>query len=400
MFKQYKRIRVVHIITNLSHHGSSMMLYRLMAHTDRSRFEPIVISLDRGDDFKEKISAHGIPVHTFNMSSSLSFGAHVVKLAHMLRKLSPDILQGWQYHGNLAVSLVSKLLPKPPVLLWNVRQTVYDIEQESNSNHWAIGFLRRLTNTPARIIYNSWISEGQHTRLGYSEQKSQVIANGFDLQMFAPNAHSREIIRQQLEIPEKATVIGMIAHHQPAKNHRLFIEAAHLLARHDPDVHFILAGNRVTADNHDIATLLQRFPELHERLHLLGNRQDIPALLNSMDIFSLTSSSGEGFSNVVGEAMACGVPCIVTDVGDTPLLVGKTGETIKNATASSLAFAWLEWINAGEIWRQEQGQQARQRIQRHYRIQHIARQYQDIYESLYHAHAAGTHSFFSQLQIA
>lgn len=379
---QNRKIRIAHIITDLTSSGSSSMLYKLMAHTDRSRFDPVIIALDSEGEFIDKIIAHAIPVYTFNMSRNPSSSWHVLRLARLLRKLEPDILQGWMYQGNLAASLASKLLAKRPVLLWNVRQTVYNLQQEPRSTRWAIGFSQRLMNMPDRILYNSWLSENQHAALGFDEQKSQIVANGFDLQLFAPNTYSRELMRTKLAIPQDAIVIGMVAHYCPSKNHALFMEAAHLLGMHNRNVHFILAGEQVSTDNPEIAALLKRFPTLQGKLHLLGKRQDIPALMNALDMFTLTATRGDGFPNAVGEAMACGVPCIATDIGDTALLINKTGQTLQEATPSSLAFAWQEWINAGEIWRKEQGRQARKRIQKHYAIQNIASQYQDIYQSL------------------
>ena len=383
MQTQRQKIRVAHIITHLTSSGSSSMLYKLIAHADRNRFEPVVIALDSEGEFIDKIIAHGVPVYTFNMSRSLSSSWHILRLARLLRKLEPDILQGWMYHGNIAASLARKMLTIQPVLLWNVRQTIYNLQQESRSTRWAIGFSQRLANTPERILYNSWLSENQHVALGYDEQKSQIVGNGFDLQLFTPNSYSREIMRQKLGIPCDAIVIGMIAHYRPTKNHALFIEAAHLLGMHSNNVHFLLAGENVTADNPGIIKLLERFPGLQGKLHLLGKRQDTPALLNTLDIFTLISSRGDGFPNAVGEAMACGIPCIATDVGDTALLINKTGQILQDITPSSLAFAWLEWINAGEIWRKELGKQARRRINKHYTIQDITKQYQDIYSSLY-----------------
>lgn len=398
MQTQPRKTRVVHITTNLTSSGSSSMLYKLMAHTDRNRFDPMVITLDNEGEFIDKIIAHGIPVYTFNMSRSLSSSWHILRLARLLRKLEPDVLQGWMYHGNLAASLASKMLTKQPILLWNVRQTIYNLQQEPRTTRWAISFSQRLANTPDRILYNSWLAENQHVALGYDEQKSQIVGNGFDLQLFAPNEYSREIMRQKLDIPQDGIVIGMIAHYRPTKNHALFIEAAHLLGLHNSNVHFMLVGENVTHSNPEITKLFERFPNLQGKIHLLGKRQDIPALLNAMDMFSLTASRGDGFPNAIGEAMACGVPCIATDVGDTALLINKTGQILQDVTPSSLAFAWQEWINAGEIWRKEQGKLARQRIRKHYAIQDICAQYQDIYASLDQKRQDARHTPSSPLQ--
>lgn len=360
-----------------------MMLYKLMAHTDLTQFDPIVISLGEEADLSARIRAHGINVHSLNMSRNFGAGWHIAKLARLLRQLQPDIVQGWMYHGNLAASLANIALGNRFPVLWNIRQTLYDINHEPRTTRWVIQMAAKLSQGPEQILYNSYLSADQHTAFGYSPLKTQVVPNGFDIQRFSPNSYYRESIRNSLGIHSDAIVIGMIARYHPMKNYALFLEAAHLLTQHQKNVHFILAGREVTADNPALEPLLQRFPD-KTHLHLLGERKDIYCLLNAMDIFSLTSSRGEGFPNAIGEAMACGIPCIATDVGDIPLIIGKTGRVLQvpEATPSALAFAWLEWINAGEVWREELGLRALQRIRKHYNIQTITTQYQNIYKEL------------------
>lgn len=355
------------------------MLYRLLANTNRSQFFPIVIALDNDNRHADKIRAHGIPVHCMNMVNSLSSGWHVLRLVQLLRELSPDIIQGWMYHGNLAASIANLALSNRYPVFWNVRQSLYDIELEPTTVQWAIRLSAKRSSKPTGIIYNAYLAAEQHADFGFKENKAHIIPNGFDTHQFSPNPYSRETIRQALNIPADAFTIGMVAHYHPSKNHTLFIEAAHLLSKHRKNVHFILTGRDVTTANREIGALLKRFPSLDGRLHLTGERQDIPALLNALNLFSLTSSYNEGFSNVVGEAMACGVPCIATDVGDIPRIIGNTGKILQDASPSALAFAWLDWMGSGETWQHEQGQRARQRIQRLYPIGDITKQYQQLY---------------------
>jgi glycosyltransferase involved in cell wall biosynthesis len=186
-----------------------------------------------------------------------------------------------------------------------------------------------------------------------------------------------------LGIPADAFVIGLFAHYHPVKNHALFLEAARLLLQHQSNVHFILAGRGVTANNPNLHYLLEKIPA-QQNLHLLGGRKDIPHLMNALDIYTLTSSYGEGFPESVAEAMACGIPCITTDVSDIARIMGNTGQRlpVQEITPSALAFAWLEWMNAGEAWRQEIGSRAMQRIQQAYTIQTITEQYQKTYQNL------------------
>jgi glycosyltransferase involved in cell wall biosynthesis len=217
MDNKTNKIRVVHVITCLSTGGAEMMLYKLLAHTDLNRFEPVVISLDGEAELGGRIMAHGIPVHCLNMKRSISSSWHILKLTQLLRKLAPDLIQGWMYHGNLAATLANRLLGGQRPILWNIRQGVYDLQQES--------FMTR-----------------------------HIIQWG----AFRPTPYHRYSVRQELGIPADAIVIGMTARYHPIKNHALFIAAANLIHKHRKEVHFILAGREVTPDNPELAAQRSR----------------------------------------------------------------------------------------------------------------------------------------------
>lgn len=389
MRKKTTQIYVVHIITSLAADGPGTMLYQLLTHTNRRQFFPVVISLDTENEVSRKIRSHGIPVHSLNMVNSLSSGWHILRLVRLLRELTPDIVQGWMYHGNLAASIANIALSNHYPVLWNVRQSLYNLEPETIPMQWAIRLSAKRSGKPDRILYNSYLSAEQHANFGFRENKTQIIPNGIDTHTFVANRYSGQTIKETLGIPNNAFTIGMVAHHHPLKNHALFLEAANLLSKHQTNVHFILAGRHISVESREFATFLDRHPHLKGRLHLLGERHDIPDIMNALDVFTLTSAYGESFSNVIGEAMSCGIPCIATDVGDIPRIIGNTGQIITEATPSQLAFVWLEWMSAGKTWRLEQGQRAAQRIRRHYDIRDITAQYQELYKEIYRegAHA-------------
>lgn len=376
------KIRIVHIISHLNGGGSEAMLYKLIAHIDREVFDPAVIVLDGNSRLADKISAHGVSVYFMNMQNNLLSSWKILTLSRLINRLQPDIIQGWMYHANLAASLANQILGNRFPVVWNIRKTLYDMHHEPRMTQWAIRMAAKQSDLPQKIIYNSWLGAEQHAKLGFDDSRSQVIANGFDLRIFTAKNYHRTSIRHELNIPRDAIVIGMFARFHPMKNHNLFFQAANLLAHHKRHVHFILGGHQVNGNNPVLKKQLQRYPHLKNRVHLLGERRDIPALLNALDLFTLTSSHGEGFPNVVGEAMACGVPCIATDIGDIPRIIGDTGQTLQDATPSSLAFTWLDWIEAGSSWRREKGKQAAQHMRRHYNIKHITKQYHRLYQDL------------------
>ncbi|WML90273.1 glycosyltransferase [Thiothrix lacustris] len=383
MENKTKKICVVHIITGLDADESALMLYKLLAHIDRSQFEPVVISLDGEADLSNRIRAHGITVYSLDMSNNLTVGWQIFKLAHLLRSIKPDIIQGWMYHGNLATSLANLSLGNRYPLIWTVHNTLYNIRQKSRTTRWIIELTTKRSNTATRILYNTELNASQHISIGYDDQHTQIIPNGFDTQLFSPNAYRRSNSRQMLGIPEDAIVIGMFTHDFSLNDHTLFLEATHLLLQHHKNVHFLLVGQDLTPEHPSIISLLKRSP-MPQNIHLLGERKDTHSLMNTLDIFSLISSSADGFPNSVIEAMACGIPCITTDIIDLPHITGHTGQTLQTSdtTPSALAFIWLEWINAGEAWRKEMGLRGMAYIQQHYNIRQITDQYQATYKEL------------------
>src|SRR5262249_20308544 len=119
---------------------------------------------------------------------------------------------------------------------------------------------------------------------------------------------------------------------------------------------------------------------LGDAVRLVGERRDIPALLAACDVAALSSAFGEGCPNVVGEAMACGVPIVVTDVGDTREMVGRFGRVVPRREPEALAAALVEMLRLAPEERRALGAGARQRIVTDYGLEHIARRYAAVYE--------------------
>jgi glycosyltransferase involved in cell wall biosynthesis len=173
----------------------------------------------------------------------------------------------------------------------------------------------------------------------------------------------------------------MNARYDPMKNHAGFILAAGRLVRSGLDVHFLLAGQDVDPGNTVLADLIGR-ENLAGRVHLLGRCEDIPRLDAALDILAMTSSFGEGFPNAVAEAMACGIPCAVTDVGDAALLVGNTGRVVPRDTPGDMADAWDALIKAGELERQRLGAAARRRVEEKFSLPKAVASYEELYTDL------------------
>nr|MBA3806397.1 glycosyltransferase [Acidobacteriota bacterium] len=217
--------------------------------------------------------------------------------------------------------------------------------------------------------------------IGYRTDKTLVIPNGFDTEMFAPSEEARRSVRSELGIAENTFLIGLIGRFHPMKGHSNFLRAAKRLREHYPDVQFVLSGKGVNWSNQYLCEMIQAMG-LVERVHLLGERQDMPRITASLDIASSSSSYGEGFPNVIGEAMASAVPCVVTDVSDLPWVVGETGKVVPPRDAEALAAAWAELIELGAEGREALGAAARARVIQYFPLELVVAQYEDLYESV------------------
>jgi glycosyltransferase involved in cell wall biosynthesis len=374
------KIRILHIITNLSAPGGAeLTLQRLVSGMDRECFETAVVSLMGRGAIGEQIEASGVSVYSLGMPRGKSPAlGYVWRLAALLRSLQPQqIVQGWLYHGNLAAAFAGILMPRPVHVLWNNRHTPYDLSAENKMTALIIRLEALLSKKPTCIIYNSRISAQYHERLGYVPRRQIILPNGFDTKRFAPSSSARFTLRQLLNLPQETPLIGMVARYHPLKDHAVFIQAAARLNQQLSDVHFVLVGPDVNERNIDLMQLIHD-GGLYHRVHLLGERSDIPEITAGLDIASLSSWS-EAFPNVVAEAMACGVPCVVTDVGDAAWIVDGTGIVVPARNPDALASGWARLIGLGTDERITLGIAARQRIIDHFSLAEMVRQYEKLY---------------------
>lgn len=358
------------------------MLHKLLSCMDRTKFTAQVISLVRLDlgPMREIFETLRIPVRSLEMRPGRPDPLSLIRLVRRLQEDRPDVISTWLYHADLVGGLAAKLAGGIPVV-WGIRQG--DLSREGNKwltlqtvkacavmSHWL----------PTRIICNSEASRKVHAAAGYDAEKMIVIPNGSDLAKFMPDEAARRSVKKELEIPEDSPIIGLVGRFHPHKDHHNFIRAAALLHRHWPDVHFMFCGDEVTWDNPQLVAWI-RDAGISGRCRLMGRRYDIPRLTAALDI-AVSSSFGESFSSVVGEAMSCGVPCVVTDVGDSALIVGETGVVVPPQNSPALASALRRLIELGHSGRLSLGMKARRRIKQHFDLPDIVTRYQDLYQEL------------------
>ena len=373
---------IVHIITGLYTGGAEMMLYKLLSKIDRERFSPVVVSLiDRGT-LGDRIEALGIPVYTIGMKPGALPTPNIIwKFVNIVNKIKPDLIQGWMYHSNLVAQLTSIFSLKSVPVIWNIRHSLHSLSYERPGTVAVIKILIFLSIFSKKIIYNSQVGADQHEKLGYKTTKTITIPNGFDTELFYPSIEARNSIRKELSLPSDCFLIGRFARYHPMKDYPNFINGAAILLKQYPNVHFLLVGSNINWENQILCELIQELG-ISERIHLLGERQNIPQLTASLDIASTTSAYGEAFPNVIGEAMSCAVPCVVTDVGDSAWIVSDTGKVVPPKNPEALAQAWQELIDLGADGREALGKAARTRIIESFSLDAIVSQYEALYESV------------------
>lgn len=376
-------INVLCLITCVGPGGAETMLYKLLSRLNRTRFTAQVISLvDHGPNaVTEKILKLGIPIRYLKMRQGRPNPVSLARLIRWLKKDPPDLINTWMYHSDLIGGLAARLAGGIPVA-WGIRHSTLDPEGSSRLTVLTMKACALLSRwLPDRIICCSEASRQVHTALGYAAEKMVVIPNGFDLETCRPDSAARESVRNELQIPEDAPVIGLVANFRPQKDHRTFIQAARLLHNDRPDVRFVLCGEEVSWENQALVRWIEE-AGVRKQVYLLGRRNDIPRLTASFDVASSSSSFGEGFPNVLGEAMSCGVPCVATDVGDSALIVGQTGMVVPPKHPAALAEAWRHLVDLGREGRRQLGMAGRQRVLEQFDLPQIVAQYESLFQKV------------------
>ena len=373
-------IKLVHVISGLSTGGAEMMLYKLLSVLDRSSCQSEVISLTDVGAIGDRIGCLNIPVRALQMRRGRPGISGLVRLSRWLRQSSPNVVQTWMYHADLIGGLAAKFSGDPPVI-WGIRNSTLG-RQSRKSTALTVKLCARLSRwVPTKIVCCSVASREIHEQLGYNPKKMLVIPNGFDLSSFKPDNEARFSLRRELGLPSDALLIGFVARFDPQKDHESFIAAARRVALRHEHAHFVLCGDGVDDTNPCLSAWIQA-GGVKGRFQLLGRRDDVARVTASLDIATCASAYGEAFPNVVGEAMACAVPCVVTDVGDSAFIVGDTGKVVQPHQPECLAEA-LNWmIELGADGRRQLGAKARQRIQENFELSVVRDQYVALYRQV------------------
>ena len=374
-------MKILFIISGLPTGGAEMMLYKLLLVINRDIFEPVVISLADYGNLGNNIKNLNIPVYKMEMSAGFPNPFKVWRFIKLIRKINPELIQGWMYYGNLAALLARWFLSKRVSQLWSIRHTPDDLKKEKRLTGLVIRLGAKFSSYPDRIIYNSNVSEQKHELLGYDNKNKSIIPNGFNCEQFKPFDNAKSKLRHSLGLKEDTLLIGLVARYHRMKDHVTFLHSAGEVIKIYPKVHFVLVGSSIDKKNQKLVKQIKDL-KLMKNVHLLGERKEMNEITAGLDIACSSSSWGEGFSNAIGEAMACGVPCVVTDIGDSAWIVGETGIVVKPGDRKAFTDTMITLIKMSSEERLQLGKLARNRIIEYFSINRVVKQYEDIYQNI------------------
>ena len=406
--------KILHIVNELNVGGSETALYRQLLALQDQAYTFYVIVLSKPGYYSEPIKNLGIPIYYLAINKTNILKA-LYQLITLIKKIEPDIVQTWLYHSDFLGGLCAKFCGVKKII-WGIR--CEGVQLKSTTKWVKRGCALLSWIVPNFIITNSQAALHQHSRTGYQSRKMQIIYNGFDTELFAPQPvrHPEHPVRHPERsegtpthdpvpesrrslatlgmtyrisgmtcervaayLPENALLIGTLARFHQDKDYPNLIQAIDTVCALHDNVYFLFCGQDCDDNNLQLNSMLTTLT-YRNRVILLGKTDNAASYLNQLNIFILSSQT-ESFPNCLGEAMACGLACIATDVGEARVLLGDTGLIVPPNDPTQLASACLTMLNKSENARTQNGVAARQRIKKHYSIAQHKQQIQALYES-------------------
>jgi len=337
-----KPMKVCFLLRSLNYGGAEQQLVLLAKGLHERGHQVVVMTFYSGGPLEMKLLEAGVRIRPLHKRGRWDVLAFLFRLVLIMREERPDILHSYLTDQNLVAILLKPLFHSGRIV-WGVRCSIKDFGRRE----WLDGVSFKLTCWLSRfadaIIANSHAGSAHHVAMGYPAKKTVVIHNGIDTEPYHCDPKARERIRLEWGVTEHEELIGVVARLDPVKDHPTFLKAAALLSDKRRTSRFVCVGDGPAKYREELYALAKNLG-LGERLLWVGNHEDMPAVYNALDI-SVSSSLSEGLPNVIGEAMACGVPCVVTNVGDSAWVVGDMGEVVPRKNSVALADAIQRLLN-------------------------------------------------------
>ena len=353
-------MKILFLVRGLEYGGAERQLATLALGLKARGVDVRVLVLYGGGPLEAELHQAGVPLLGLRKRGRWDIVGCLVRLALIVRRERPDVLYGFMPVQNLLAGFVRPVRPSMRVV-WGMRASSFDLTGYDWLSRWSYLMVRRFSAVPDLVIVNSQSGLSDLAAQNFPPSKTQLVANGIDCTGFRPDPRGRQRIRGDWRVRDDERLIGLVARFDPLKDHGTFLQAAALLVAERPSVRFVCVGDGPSA----LAVKLRSLADglgLQKHLIWAGTRDDMRAVYSSLDVLGLCSIS-EGFPNVIGEAMACAVPCVVTDVGDSAIVVGDTGVVVPVSDPGALADGWQRLLALSDDQRDKLGARARLRIQ-------------------------------------
>ena len=369
-------MKVIHVITGLKRGGAETALFRLVSQSNNYKdITNTIISIQDEGVFGSKFKKIGVEVISLNMKSGLLFPLTIYKLIKFFLKINPDIVQSWMYHADLLAGIAAFFTKKK--IYWGIVNFNLDTSVIKYSTKFIIKLCSFFSYfIPEKIISCSENAIYAHTDVGYCRDKFKTIPLGIDINDFYKNDFKRNFFRNKWGIKKNDTVLGYVARWDPVKDHDNLFGALNILVKNKLNFKCVLIGPNVDENNIELHKLIQNKYNIQNKIILPGPLEDIQGAMSALDIHVL-SSAGEAFPNVVAEAMACEIPCVVTDVGDASKIVGNTGWIVQPRNIKELSKALISAIKETKItylW-EKRSKNCRERIKQNFTLEKMIGSY-------------------------
>lgn len=358
-------IKIVFIVRALERGGSERQLVTLAKALDRKIFDVTVFAFYPGA-LEQELAGSGVRFVSLDKRGRWDVVGFWSRLVRHLRLLRPDIIHGYLDIPNLLTLSLKPFLSSPSII-WGSRSSDVDLNHYDWLRRLGFWLEQKLSRFPDCVIVNSYAGQSFLIKKNFPTEKLVVVPNGIDTDYFRPDPEGGQVVRSEWGIPADTILVGMVGRLDPVKDHMTFLCAASLLYKERPDVRFVCVGSGAESYRKELNQMAERL-SISGEIYWAGERPDMRAVYNAFDI-NVSSSQSEGFSNVIGEAMACAVPCVVTDAGDSALIVGDTGFVSAPRNPEALAANLIACLESD---RNGLGARARCRIKENWSIKHLA----------------------------
>lgn len=329
--------RIALLIRRLDHGGAQRQLVLLATMLASKGYDVHVVALYPGGGFEAELALAGVPVHVPGKRGRWDTFSFFARLAECLRNIRPDVLYSFLDVPNILAAIITRIAGRPR-LVWGIRAAFMDMRHYDWITRSAPWLEARMSHVPDLIIANSHAGAAWAISRGFPANVLRIVENGIDTRRYRPDANARNAMRAELGVVNNEKLIGLVGRLDPMKDHPVFLRACAKLAITNPGFRFVCVGDGSNTYRSELVSLVQQLG-IDNRLKWVGACTDMPAIYNALDGLCSASAFGEGFSNVIGEAMACGVPCVVTDVGDSARIVDNLGEVVPPGDVDAMTYA-------------------------------------------------------------